>query len=75
MSGRSPSPISGSVPVRLPEPRLGLGSQSRGVAKISRPIGNAKGRRTKSWIIGSIMLATTAFALIDLFLLVTSIQL
>jgi len=37
-----------------------------------RPAGAAKTRRVSAWIVRSVMLATTAFALLDLSLLVSS---
>jgi hypothetical protein len=73
MSGYSPVERASATSVRLSLPP-GLGSPTRNFTNSSRPVDNASGRRLTAWIVRSIILATTAFALLDLSLLVSSIH-
>jgi hypothetical protein len=73
MSGYGPVERSSATSVRLSLP-VGLGPPTRNLMNSSRPVDNASGRRLTAWIVRSIILATTAFALLDLSLLVSSIH-
>lgn len=65
--------MNGYGPVRLsPPPRVGL--PNRKIANSARRVDDAGGRRLTAWIVRSIILATTAFAILDLSLLVSSIH-
>jgi len=73
MSGYGPIERSSATAVRL-SPPLGAGSTARNFANTPRRVDNASGRRLTAWIVRSIILATTAFAILDLSLLMSSIH-
>ncbi len=73
MSGYGRIERSNATVMRLSTP-LGVGSPTRCLANAPRRVDSAGGTRLTAWIVRSIILATTAFALLDLFLLVSSIH-
>jgi len=66
-------PGSSSSSVRI-SPPFALNSPPRSLMSSSRPVGSASGRRLTAWIVRTIILATTAFAILDLSLLVSSVR-
>ncbi len=74
MSGYHPGPLLGDNSVRhVREPFAGQGPyHGRGVSK--RPVRSVSSRTLTAWIVRSIILATTAFAILDLSLLVSSVH-
>ena len=73
MNGYHPTPGSGSSSVRV-SPPIALSFPTRRLTGSSRPVGSASGRRLTAWIVRTIMVATTAFAILDLSLLVSSVH-
>ncbi|HLN41455.1 MAG TPA: hypothetical protein VK215_03320 [Acidimicrobiales bacterium] len=70
MTGYHPGPVPSSSSVRIiTSPLAGRSPQRRAIGP-----GNVSSRRITAWIVRSIMLATTAFAIVDLSLLVSSLR-
>ena len=76
MSGYHPGPLQGDNSVRLVrEPFAGQGpSRGGGLGVSKRPVRSVSSRTVTAWIVRSIILATTAFAILDLSLLVSSVH-
>jgi hypothetical protein len=62
------------LPVGRVSPRITMRHPTGSLAGSSRPVGSASGQRPTVWIVRTIIIATTAFALLDLVLLVSSVH-
>jgi hypothetical protein len=72
MRGLRPSSASSGSAV-LVEPYVGAFSLAP-MASDEEATGDTTVQRLRSWVVRSLMLATTAFAFLDLYLLVTSVR-
>ncbi len=73
MSGYHPTPMSAATSVQIVPP-MALSSRARSRTSSSTSGASTSGRRLSAWIVRTIMLATTAFAVLDLSLLVSSVH-
>ena len=74
MTGPYGSGRSSGRTVSLLSPSVGMHPSSRLACGSSRPVGSTSGSRLSAWIVRSVIVATTAFALFDLSLLVSSVH-